>query len=38
MIKITMMLGSFDRLQGHTNMAHAIDVARSVGVVTMMVH
>jgi probable F420-dependent oxidoreductase len=30
MLKITMMLGSFDRLLGHANMAQAIDVARIV--------
>ena len=30
MLKITMMLGSFDRLLGESNMAQAIDVARIV--------
>jgi len=30
MLKITMMLGSFDRLLGEANMAQAIDVARVV--------
>ena len=30
MLKITMMLGSFDRLLGKSNMAQAIDVARIV--------
>ena len=30
MLKITMMLGSFDRLLGHSNMAQASDVARIV--------
>jgi hypothetical protein len=28
MLKVTMMLGSFDRLLGESNMAQAIDVAR----------
>src|ERR1700761_7805320 len=30
MLKITMMLGSFDKLLGESNMAQAIDVARIV--------
>jgi probable F420-dependent oxidoreductase len=30
MLKITMMLGSFDRLLGNSNMAQAIDVARTI--------
>ena len=30
MLKITMMLGSFDRLLGESNMAQAIDIARIV--------
>ena len=30
MLKITMMLGSFDRLLGESNVAHAVDVARII--------
>lgn len=37
MLKITMMLGSFDRLLGEANMAQAIDVARIVDEVLTQV-